>query len=346
MKALTFHGPGDVRIESVDEPVLSEAGDALVQVDLTGICGSDLHVYRGEIPGLLPGTVLGHEFVGTVVETGPGVDRVEPGQRVVGAFHAACGGCRACRRSDFHQCERGGVYGYGIPFGDLAGAQAEAIRVPFADVNLRVLPEGVSDEAALFAGDALSTAFGAVRKVALSPGETCAVVGCGPVGLMVVECAFLFGASEVYAVDLLPERVELAVERGALGVPSDRMHPVSRIQELTEGEGADAVVEAVGSTETLELAFDLVRGGGRISAVGVTAEETFAYPLMSALIRDIAFRAGLANVHRDLDAVLALLEGGRLDPAALVSDRLPLSEGPEGYRRFAERKATKVVLEP
>lgn len=346
MRAITFHGPEDVRVEDVPAPDLVEPSDALVGVDLTGICGSDLHVYHGEIPGVLPGTVLGHEFVGTVLEAGSDVRRLDVGERVVGAFHVACGSCRACRRRDFHQCDRGGVYGYGVPFGDLAGAQAQAIRVPWADVNLRRLPEAIPDASALFAGDVLTTAFGAVRKAGLSPGETCAVVGCGPVGLMVVECAFLFGAAEVYAVDLLDARVALAAERGAVPVPSDRVHPVSRVQELTDGEGADVVVEAVGSTETLELAFDLVRGGGRISAVGVTAEETFDYPLMSALVRDVRFRAGLANVHRDLDAVLALLAGGRIDPSVLVSDRLPLSEGPEGYRRFSAREATKVVLEP
>lgn len=346
MRALTFHGPEDVRAETVEDPSLVDAEDSLVRVDLTGICGSDLHVYRGEIPGVLPGTVLGHEFVGTVLETGSEVRRVERGDRVVGTFHVACGRCAACRRQDFHQCDHAGVYGYGVPFGDLAGAQAEGIRVPWADVNLRVLPGSVSDEAALFAGDVLTTAFGAIRKARLAPGESCAVVGCGPVGLMVVECAFLFGASEVYAVDLLSERVELAADRGAVPIPSGRVNPVSRVLELTDGEGADTVVEAVGSTETLSLAFDLVRGGGRISAVGVTAEETFDYPLLSALVRDVQFRAGLANVHRDLDAVLALLEGGRVDPAALVSHRLPLSEGPDGYRTFAAREATKVVLEP
>lgn len=346
MKAITFHAPEDVRFERVEDPALAEPGDALVRVALTGICGSDLHVYDGAIPGVLPGTVLGHEFVGTVLEAGPEVGRVQAGDRVVGTFHVACGSCRACRRRDFHQCERGGVYGFGVPFGDLAGAQAEVIRVPWADVNLRALADAVSDEAALFAGDALATAFGAVRKTGLRPGETCAVVGCGPVGLLVVECALLFGASEVYAVDLLPERTELAAARGAVAVPSGRVNPVARVQELTGGTGADAVVEAVGSTRTLELAFDLVRGGGRISAVGVAAEETFDFPLVSALVRDVQFRIGLANVHRDLDAVLALVEGGRIDPAALVTDRLPLSEGPEGYRRFAAREAMKVVLEP
>lgn len=346
MRAVTFHGEGDVRVEQAPHPEVRAPTDVVVRVTRSGVCGSDLHVYEGRIPGVAPGSVLGHELAGVVEETGAAVEELEPGDRVVGAFHLACGRCRPCRRGDFHQCAEGGILGYGVVFGDFPGAQAEAVRVPWGEVNLRRIPEGVSDEAALFAGDVLTTAFGAVRNARLRPGETCAVIGCGPVGLMAVRSAFLLGAGTVVALDLIEERARAAEELGAVPVVSGRTNPVSRVQELTGGEGADAVIEAVGGPETLALAFDLVRGGGRISAVGVTAEETFEYPLMSSLVRDVSFRIGIANVHRDIDAVLALLAAGRVDPLEVVSHRLPLEEAPEAYRAFAAREATKVVLEP
>lgn len=346
MRAVTFRGPGEVAVDDVDPPGLRSDTDAVVEVSVTALCGSDLHVYRGEIPGVLPGSVLGHEYAGRVLEAGDAVRRFRPGDRVVGPFHVACGDCRPCRRGEHHQCDDGGVLGYGVAFGDLAGAQAERVRIPHADVNLRAVPEGLDDEAALFAGDVLSTAFGALRKARLRPGETVAVIGCGPVGQLVVACALRCGAARVLAVDRAPRRAEQAAALGATPIPTDEAGPVGRVQELTGGEGVDLVVEAVGGPETLELAFDLVRGGGRISAVGITAEETFAYPLMSALVRDLEFRMGLANVHRDIDDVLALLAEGRLDPFPVVSHRLPLEEAAEAYRLFAEREATKVLLRP
>lgn len=346
MRAVTWQGPEEVRVEEVPDPAIEAPDDVLLAVERTAICGSDLHVYRDEIPGVMPGTVLGHEFVGTVDEVGPEVGDLEPGDRVVGPFHVACGACPACRRRAFHQCEESAIYGYGMAFGDLTGAQAERLRVPHGDVNLRSVPEEVAPEAALFAGDILSTAFGAVRKGRLRPGETCAVIGCGPVGLLVVECARLFGASRVFGLDRVEARAAAAADRGAVPVHADDVDPVARVQELTDGEGADLVVEAVGGPETLQLAFDLVRGGGRISAVGVTAAETFDYPLMTSLVRDLTFRIGVANVHREMDAVLELLGAGRVDPTRMVSHRLPLEEAPEGYRLFAERRATKVLLEP
>jgi threonine dehydrogenase-like Zn-dependent dehydrogenase len=346
VKGVTFHGPGHVRVEEVPDPEIRDPGDVLLRVGRTAVCGSDLHVYEGRIPGVLPGSVVGHEYVGEVLEVGDDVRRFAPGDRVVGAFHVACGRCPTCRDGHEHQCQRGGIFGYGVAFGELTGAQAELLRVPWGDVNLRELPEGVTGEEALFAGDVLSTAHGAVRKADLAVGETCAVVGCGPVGLLAVQCALLAGASEVYAIDLVESRAEAAAGLGAVPVHSGPVNPVSRVQELTDGRGADVVVEAVGGPETLRLAFDLVRDAGRISAVGVTAEESFDFPLMSALVRDLEFRIGVANVHREIGVALRLLQSGRVDVSGLVSHRMPLEEAPEAYRLFAEREATKVVLEP
>lgn len=345
MKALTWHGIHDVRYEDVPDPGLEAPGDVLVRVTRSAVCGSDLHLYHGTVPGLLPGSVLGHEYVGVVEEMGSAVRGFTPGDRVTGPFHTACGNCRPCRRGRWHQCETAGVLGYGVAFGNLAGTQAEIARIPNADVNLRSVPEGVSDEAAIFCGDVLTTAYGAVRNASLEPGETCAIIGCGPVGLCAVQCARVLGAGRVIAIDRVLERVRAAEGFGALGVHTEAAEPLARVNELTDGAGADVVIEAVGGTTTLALAFDLAGGGGRISAVGITAEETFELPLVSSLTRDLQFRIGLANIHRDIDAVLDLVATDRLDPTAIVDQRLPLSRGPEAYALFADRRATKVILE-
>lgn len=344
MKAVTFQGVGDVRVETVNDPVIKDPADVILRVTTAAICGSDLHLYHGKIPGMLPGMVMGHEYVGIVEEVGPQVRAFRKGDRVVGAFHVACGCCRQCRRGAYNQCERGGVLGYGMAFGNLEGTQAEYARIPFADYTLRKVPEGLTDEQALFAGDILTTAYGAVRNSGLSPGETVAVVGCGPVGIMAVMSALAAGASKVFAVDLVRERTELAARLGAIPVPSKEVNPVSKINEWTDGEGVDVVIEAVGGAATLQLAFELVRGGGRVSAVGVTSEDRFAFPLMQSLVKDLTFRIGVANIHRDIDAVLALVRGGRIDPTVVVTHRISLEEAPEGYRLFDQRQAGKVVI--
>ncbi len=345
MKAVTVHGHEEIRVEEVPDPRPSAARDAIVRVELSGICGSDLHIYNGEIPGVTPGSVIGHEYVGVVEDTGDGVRRFETGDRVVGPFHIACGECRACRRGDHHQCDRGGVLGYGLAFGDLPGAQAERVRIPFADVNLRRLPEDLDAADALLCGDILTTAFGAVRNAGISAGETVAVIGCGPVGLCAVQCCRLLGAARTLALDLVEDRANRAAALGAIPIASQRVNPVARVAELTDGDGADAVIEAVGGPATLELAFDLVRGGGRISAVGVSAAETFDYPLLNSMTKDVTFRVGLANIHRDIDATLALVAAGRVDTDAVISDRVPLDDAPEAYRRFAERRSMKILFE-
>lgn len=345
MKAVTFHGVGDVRVETVRDPAVQEPTDAIVRVTTAAICGSDLHLYHGTIPGILPGMIIGHEYVGVVEEVGPLVRNFKRGDRVVGAFHVACGTCRLCRRGAYNQCRHGGVLGYGVAFGNLDGTQAEFARIPFADATLRPVPEGLTDEQALFSGDILTTAYGAVVNSGLKPGENAAVIGCGPVGIMAVQSALALGASRVFAIDRIKERTRLAAQLGAYPIPSEEVNPVSKINELTDGEGADVVIEAVGGSATLKLAFELVRGGGRISAVGVTAEDTFAYPLMSSLTKDVTFRIGVANIHRDIDVTLALVQGGRIDPTVVVSHRLPLDQAPEGYRLFERREASKVILQ-
>lgn len=345
MKAVQFWDVQTVRVGEVPEPALQLPDDVLVRVTKAAICGSDLHLYRGNIPGLTPGSVLGHEYVGTVEAVGARVRSLAVGDRVVGTFHVACGVCSLCLRGQFHQCSTGGVLGYGVAFGDLPGTQAEQVRVPWGDVNLRRVPKTISDEAALFAGDIFTTAYGAVKNAGVHAGESVAIIGAGPVGLMALMAAQAMGAGPLFVIDRDAKRAEAAGALGACPVPSDHSNPVRRIFQETDGLGVDVVIEAVGGPATLTLAFQLVRGGGRVSAVGVTQETSWAYPLMTALTRDISFRVGLANIHRDIDEVMRLFASGRVDPTQIVTHRLSLDDAADGYRWFDQRIATKVILE-
>ncbi|BBL93419.1 dehydrogenase [Thermus thermophilus] len=344
MRAVVFQGKEQVAVGEVPPPSIQHPLDALVRVHLAGICGSDLHLYHGKIP-LPPGSVLGHEFVGQVEAVGEGLVDLKPSDWVVGPFHVACGTCRYCRRGQFNLCERGGVYGYGPMFGNLQGAQAELLRVPFAQVNLRKLPPGLAPERALFAGDILSTAYGGLLNGRFQPGDRVAVIGAGPVGLMAVEAALALGASKVMVIDKVEERLRRAEALGAIPIHAERENPVRRARAETEDEGPDLVLEAVGGPATLALALEMVRPGGRVSAVGVDNAPTFPFPLASALVKDISFHIGLANVHRHIDSVLNLLASGKLQPERIVSHRLPLEEAPQGYALFDRKEALKVLLE-
>lgn len=344
MKAVQYVDVESVQVGEVAEPTVQTPDDVLVRVTTAAICGSDLHLYRGHIPGMAPASIMGHEYTGVVTAVGERVRQVQAGDRVVGTFHVACGVCRMCRLGQYHQCVQGGVLGYGLAFGDYPGTQAEMVRVPWGDINLRKIPDSLPDEKAIFAGDILTTAYGAVQNSGLKPGETCAVIGAGPVGLMAVMAARVMGAGHVFSIERDSERARAAESFGAIPVDSSRSNPIRRIMQATAGFGVDVVIAAVGGPATLALAFQLVRGGGRISAIGVTAEADWAFPLMSSLTRDITFRIGLANIHRDIDTTLNLLDAGRIDPAAVVSHRLPLEAAPEGYRLFHQQRATKVLL--
>ena len=345
MKAVTFQDIGRVAVTDVPEPALEEANDAIVRVTRCAICGSDLHLLHGDIP-MLPGDTCGHEYTGVVEDTGSGLTAFKRGDRVVGTFHTACGHCRACQRGEHHLCSSAGVLGYGPVMGSLNGTQAEYARIPNAHVNLRRIPDNLDDEKALFCGDILTTAYGGVKNARLQAGETVAVVGCGPVGIMAVQSAFAQGAGRVIAIDLLESRVRLAESLGAIPVVSGRENPVRRVLEITDGEGADVTIEAVGGPRTILLAFELARPGGRVSCVGVSNAETLEYPLRESMSKDVTFRVGLANIHRDIDETLALVAGGRVDPTVVVSHRMALEEAAEGYRLFDAREANKVILTP
>ena len=343
MRALTYHGPHDVRCETVPDPELPDERGAIVQVDAAGICGSDLHIYDGH--GFVPhtGYPLGHEAVGHVAEVGAAVTRFRVGDRVLVSASVGCGRCRSCGRGHVALCENpaeAGVYGIGHVLG---GCQAEAVAVPSADTNL-VAADGLGDDAALVLTDNAPTGWYGARMGRIGPGDTVAVIGLGPVGLMALAGAFLLGASEVFAIDLVPERRARAAAMGATPIEGDA---VEEIRRRTGGAGVDVAVEAVGADETIALALRIVRRTGRVSVVGVSHAREFPFDMTVAQLKALEFTIGLCSVQRELEALLPLTASGRLQPESVVTHRFPLSEGAAAYALFASRAdgVGKVVLE-
>jgi 2-desacetyl-2-hydroxyethyl bacteriochlorophyllide A dehydrogenase len=344
MRAVTFQAPGEVRLEERPEPEPVDAGDAVVRVEASGICGSDLHIYHGRIE-IEPGFTIGHEYVGTVLSAGEGVERVAVGDRVLGCYCTACGACFFCKRGDFHKCDAGRVFGHGATLGSLQGAQAEQVLVPNADLTLRNVPEGLSDEVALFAGDVMGTGYHAIDALELEPGGSVAVLGLGPVGLCAVQAARAAGAETVVAIDTVPQRLEMARSFGATPVHLTDEDPRAAVKELTEGRGVDGAVDAVGHPEALELACRLARKAGKVSVTGVYAERIELH-MGIVWIKALTLKSGHANVIKHVDPVLEKLAAGELDPTPLVTHRMKLAEAPEAYELYDRREALKIVLTP
>ena len=273
MKGVAFYGPRDVRVEEVPKPTIEEPTDVLLRIDRAAICGTDLHPYHGRLE-IEEGFVLGHEYMGTIEDKGDGVTQFEEGDRVVGSFFVSCGKCWFCRRGLYMKCIAIRVFGLGMAFGDLSGAQSEYMRVPEADLTLRKMPDnGLDDEDILFVGDILTTGYDAVRKAGMQPGDVVAVVGCGPVGLCTLMSARALGAGRVVAIDMVPERLKLAESLGAIPVNPKENDPEDVVREMTEWRGADVVVDAVGHESALASTFSLVRQGGTISLPGMYVED-------------------------------------------------------------------------
>ncbi|MFF1484195.1 zinc-dependent alcohol dehydrogenase family protein [Streptomyces sp. NPDC058319] len=343
MKGYVFHGPGQAAWEEVPDPGVREPTDAVVRVDTVTVCGTDLHILGGDVPEVRPGTVLGHEAVGEVVEAGPEARTVRPGERVLVSCVTACGRCRYCREGVYGQCLGGGgwILGHLID-----GTQAQYVRVPFADLSLHPLPAAVTDTEAVLLADIFPTAYEVgVLNGRVRPGDTVVVVGAGPIGLAVVATARLFAPERVIAVDLAPARLEAARKLGAEAVSDAREDPGQLVADLTGGLGADVAVEAVGVPETFEMCTRMVRPGGHVANVGVHGRPATLH-LEELWIKDVTITTGLVDTS-STPTLLRMTAAGRLPAAQFVTHTFPLDRMEEAYDVFAhaaETGALKVVL--
>ena len=344
MRALVYHGPGQKAWEDVPKPQITEDTDAIVRVDCVTICGTDLHILKGDVPAVTDGRILGHEAVGTVETAGRGVKTVKPGDRVLVSCITSCGRCRFCREGRYGQCLGGGgwILGHKID-----GTQAEFVRVPFADTSTYPVPHGISDEQILMLADILPTGYEVgVLNGSVRPGDVVAVVGAGPIGLSAIMGARLFSPSHVVAIDLAASRLEAAKQFGAdVVVNNGSQDPREVIQSLTDGLGADVTIEAVGVPATFELAVALVRPGGRVANIGVHGEPGVLH-LEEQWIRDITVTTGLVDTY-STPTLLRLVTSHQIDAARFMTHQFALADFPEAYQVFAsaaETGALKVVL--
>jgi threonine dehydrogenase-like Zn-dependent dehydrogenase len=387
MRALTWHGKHDVRVDTVPDPEIMNPRDAIIRVTSTAICGSDLHLYDGVIPGMMHGDILGHEFMGEVVEVGP-KSTLSIGQRVVVPFAIACGNCFFCEHGLYACCDNSNpvekqdateklyghamvaAFGYSHLTGGYAGGQAEYVRVPFSDVGPIVVPDGIDDDKVLFLSDILPTGWMAAENARIEPGDTVAIWGAGPVGLFAAQSALVMGAEQVISIDHHPHRLELAESLGAKIINYEETHVGEALMEMTAGLGPDAVIDAVGLDahgfsvdnvadvvkqqvmigtdrgHALRQALLACRKGGRVSVPGVYGGMLDKFPLGAMMQKGLEIRTGQTHVHRYTADLLKRIEAGELDTTFLISHRLPLEEGPVGYKNFHDNQNewTKVVL--
>jgi threonine dehydrogenase-like Zn-dependent dehydrogenase len=376
VKAVTWHGPEDVRVEAVPDPVILNPRDGIVRVTSSAICGSDLHLYHGYVPSMRAGDILGHEFMGEVVEVGSAVSRVSVGDRVVIPFAIACGRCSYCRRGEWSLCDNSnpnaeaveamygfssaGLFGSSHLFGGYAGGQAEYVRVPFIDVGALEVPPGVPDDQVLFLGDVLPTGWMAAELCDIKPGDSIAVWGCGPVGQFAIRGAFLLGADRVFAIDRVPERLVMAGAAGAEPI-EDREDIVEELKARTAGRGPDACIDAVGMEAHggglagtrdrvmhalrigsdrgagLRSAIQACRKGGKVAVVGAYSGYLDAFPIGAAFEKGLTIRGGQTPVHRYMRPLLARILEGEIAPEAIITHRMRLDDAPDGYRRFRDK---------
>src|ERR1700722_1885070 len=345
MKALVYHGPGERGWDTVDDPTIIDPTDAIVRIDTSTICGSDLHILKGDVPETVPGTILGHEAVGTVVEIGSAVSTVEPGDRVLLSCVRACGRCRYCKEGRYGQCLGGG----GMILGPtLNGLQADLARVPFDDKTVYKFPAALGDEQVLFLADILPTAFEVgVLNGAISPGDVVAIVGAGPVGLSAILTAKLYTPGRIVAIDPVDSRLESALRFGAdITINNGREDPLALVMEMTDGLGADVALEAVGVPQTFELATELIRPGGRVANIGVHGRSATLH-LEKLWTRDVTITTGLVDTF-SIPQLLRLVVDGRLDPSLFATHHYPLADTMTAYDTFADAAHTgalKVVLQ-
>ncbi|WP_257455005.1 zinc-dependent alcohol dehydrogenase [Archangium lipolyticum] len=387
MKAVCWTGVNDVRVETVPDPSLLNPRDAIVKVRATTICGSDLHLYDGYIPSVLKGDILGHEFMGEIVEVGSKVKHLKPGDRVIVPSVISCGDCAWCKKGQFSLCDNSnpkpamaekmwghatcGIFGYSHLMGGYAGSHAEYIRVPFADVGPRKVPDGLSDEQALFISDAFPTGFMGADLCNIQHGDTVAVWGCGAVGLFAMKSAWLLGAGRVIAIDRLPDRLAVAREHCQAEVLDyTKVNIPEALKELTGGQGPDACIDAVGmeahevgyegaydrvkqamrlETErpyVLREAIQACRKGGIVSIMGVYGALVDKFPMGAAMNKGLTLRMGQMHAQRYLDRLIGHVERGEVDPSFVATHRMALDEAPRAYDMFKKKKdhCLRVVL--
>lgn len=389
MKALTWHGKHDIRCETVPDPVIEDDRDAIIKVTACAICGSDLHLYQGSVPDMHSGDVMGHEAMGEVVEVGKGNSKLQVGDRVVVPFTISCGHCFFCQRGFFSGCENSnpdkekakkmwgnspaGLFGYTHMLGGYSGGQAEYLRVPYADVGPIKVPDGLTDEQALFLSDIFPTGYMAAEFCNIQPGETVAIWGCGPVGQMAIRSAYMLGAARVIAVDSMAERLALAAASGALTLNYLETDIYDEIMQLTGGRGADACIDAVGTEadpaaswdsridrikvatfmgtdrpHVLRQAIHCCRNFGTVSIVGVYGGFLDKIPMGSAINRGLTFRMAQTPVQRYLPMLMDRVLKGDIDPSFVITHRATLEEGPGLYETFKNKDdgCIKVVIKP
>ena len=390
MRAVTWQGNNKVQVKNVPDPSILNGRDAIVRVSSTAICGSDLHLLQGFVPSMMQGDILGHEFMGEVIEVGDRVDgsKVGVGDRVVVPFPISCGACLNCRKQLYSACENSnpnawmaekffgfpmaGVYGYSHLTGGYAGGQAEYVRVPFADSNAFKVPEGMSDEQALFLSDVLPTGWMGAEMCDIESGDVIAIWGAGPVGLLAMESARVLGAEHIIVIDRFDYRLQKAAERGAQTINYERENVSQVLKMSTGGRGPDKVIEAVGleghsaggqylvdkakqvvKIETdrptaLREAIVNCRSGGIVSVVGAYGGFIDSFPMGAVMNRSLTIRAGQAHVQRYMQPLLERIQSGEIDPTFIISHVLPLEEAPAGYDMFKNKQdeCTKIILKP
>ena len=377
MKALTYHGAHDVRVENVPDPTLAADDDILLRVTATAICGSDLHLYRGKIPQTLPGDIFGHEFMGIVEDTGKKVSALKKGDRVVVPFVIACGDCFFCQRTLYSCCETtnpgpgaamndkhatppAALFGFSHLYGGISGGQAEYVRVPRANVGPIRIESSLPDERVLFLSDILPTGYQACLNAEIVPGSSVAIFGAGPVGMMSAACARLLGAQKIFMVDHHDYRLEFARDTwGVIPINFDEVDdPAAQIVELTDGRGADASIEAVGfeakgstvetvlttmklegsSGKAIRQAMAATRRGGIVSVPGVYAGFVHGFLLGDAFDKGLTLRLGQTHVQKHMPELLAFIEEGKLSPDVIISHRMKLADAALGYKIFNEKQ--------
>ena len=345
MRAVIYQSPGVVAVAEVPRPTLVEPTDAIVKVTLAGICGTDLHVVRGDFPGIAAGAIVGHEFVGEVVEVGRAVRRLRLGERVMSSDFTACGHCNWCDQGDHWHCNERAFFGTGTSFGPaLAGAQAEFVRVPHADTTLGLLPAGCSDEAALLMGDNLATGWVAIERAGTEPGDCAVVVGGGAIGQLTALCAQAAAAGIVVLVEPNAQRRAFAQAHGSLAVHPDDAQ--SLVRRVTDGVGADVVLEAVGGNGPMDLAMKLARPRGRIVSVGAHVAEQWAFPVARAFRDELTVGFAIGDAIRLRRRLLRLVAGGAFDPTVIIDARGTLEQAPDLYRQLAAQQRLKAVVSP